>query len=173
MFVAEGTPRVPKLPLRGLLSKYPSRANTAKVNNTKGSHRSPPPPLGCDNAGAGRSVKVVVSTLGRGSAAGVRSTKCSIWDGESRTSSISTVLAADGTALGPEPRMRDNPEGEAEEISSLWPESNSVSPREPEPCAAIRFPSTPKVKGVMRLINLLADAALTPPDFATTSVTEE
>src|SRR5215467_9745142 len=161
-------PRAPKSATRGvrvLLNKYPRRAKAPKINNTKGSHRTPPPALGRDSSAAGRSANVGVSTLGR-STVGVRSTKCSMWVGESRTSSDSTVLTGEGTALGPKPRMRDNPDGAAAEISSLWRDSKSVSPEEPEACEAICFPTTPKVSGVIRLINLLADDVLTPPDLA-------
>src|SRR5215469_1546626 len=176
-------PRAPKSATRGvrvLLSKYPRRANAPKINNTKGSHRTPPPALGRDSSGAGRSARVGVSTLGR-STVGVRSTKCSIWVGESRSSSDSTVvtvvdstvLTGEGTALGPKPRMRDNPDGAAAEISSLWLDSKSVSPEEPEAWVAIRFPSTPKVSGVINAVNFVADDALTPPDLATSSMTEE
>jgi hypothetical protein len=104
-----------------------------------------------------------------------------MWVGESRTSSDSTVLTVvdstvltgEGTALGPKPRMRDNPDGAAAEISSLWRDSKSLSPEEPEACEAIRFPSTPKVSGVINAVNFVAEEALTPPDLATSSMTEE
>jgi hypothetical protein len=69
--------------------------------------------------------------------------------------------------------MRDNPAGAAVSISSLWPDSKSAMAEEPGASVEVRFPSIPKVKGVIRLINLLADDALTPHDLATRSMTEE
>src|SRR5215472_12529398 len=93
--------------------------------------------------------------------------------GESTTSSRSTVVTADDTALGPPPRKRDNPAGAAAAISSFCRDNVSRKPDEPDACDDILLPSTPSVKGVTKAINLVADEALTPPCLATRSITEE